>query len=245
MSVSPKYSLITASYNSIKSIGKLAESITNQKGASFEWIVIDGCSTDGTVEYLKDAGLDFLTLVVEKDRGIYDALNKGIQKSRGEYLLFLGADDRLASDSTLTSINTKIESLGGNAQVLLGNVIVKTDKEKIFKSTIGLKTLVINSAHHQGVLYRKDLFENFKYDITFPVVADYELNLIIYLKNIRYANLDMIISVCGGYGISKTASEKICYKDMHKIRKKYTNPFLSFIIYFFGLLNVYRRHFLH
>ena len=244
MSVKPKYSLITASYNSIESIGKLAGSIKNQKNASFEWIVIDGCSTDGTVEYLKRAGLDFLTLVSERDRGIYDALNKGIQRSQGEYLLFLGADDQLASDDTLNTINGKIESNDVKAKVYFGDVIVKTDKEKIFYSTIGFKTLMINSVHHQGALYRRDLFEAFNYDISFPVVADYELNLKIYLNNIKFTNLDMIISICGGYGLSNTISEKLCYQDMHKIRGKYMNHYISIFFYLIGTLNIHRKKFL-
>lgn len=99
-----KLSIITINYNNKEGLKKTIQSIVSQENRDFEWIVIDGGSTDGGVEYLKQYSEYFTYWVSEKDRGIYNAMNKGIQHSRGDYLLFLNSGDRFFADSVLSKV---------------------------------------------------------------------------------------------------------------------------------------------
>lgn len=98
-----KVSIITATYNSIQHLPDVIESIRQQTYPNIEYIVIDGGSTDGTVEYLKQSNL-VSQIISEPDNGIYDALNKGIQLATGDIIGFLHSDDILASPQTLENI---------------------------------------------------------------------------------------------------------------------------------------------
>lgn len=87
-----KLSIITVSYNNVSGLRKTIESVLNQSSKDFEYIVIDGGSTDGSVELIKQHGDKIAYWVSEKDAGIYNAMNKGIRQAKGEYYQFLNSD---------------------------------------------------------------------------------------------------------------------------------------------------------
>ena len=99
-----KLSLITATYNSAETISNAINSVRNQKIDNLEYIVIDGCSTDGTLEILKENADIISKWVSEPDKGIYDALNKGLKMASGEIVGFLHSDDSFANDRILQNI---------------------------------------------------------------------------------------------------------------------------------------------
>ena len=99
-----KVSIVTAVYNNCTTIAATLDSVLAQTGADFELIVIDGGSTDGTREVLQGYAARLAVLVSEPDRGIYDALNKGIRQARGEVIGFLHADDLFANGSVLRQV---------------------------------------------------------------------------------------------------------------------------------------------
>ena len=101
MSAAPTLSVIIACKNPGARLHTALASVWNQRDASAELIVIDGGSADGTREWLEAQRAQIATLIAEPDGGVYDAMNKGVAAARGEWVLFLGADDRLASDRVL------------------------------------------------------------------------------------------------------------------------------------------------
>lgn len=236
-----KFTVVTASFNGINTINDLAQSLGNQTYKNFEWIVFDGKSSDGTVEYLEKCNFNFLKYRVEVDKGIYDAFNKAISISTGDYLIFLGVDDKLHSNDIFLNINKSVKKIVTPPMLILGDVEVVNEKVSLFHSVLTSKLLLINSIHHQGALYHKSLFNEFRYNESIRVVADYELNLIAYIKKIKVIYYDNVISVCGGFGISRTSSELHSYKDMHSIRARYLNKYLSGFFCFVAMANVIRR----
>lgn len=90
-----KLSVITATYNAIEHLPKLIECLRNQEDKDFEWVVADGASTDGTLELLESITDLNIVITSQEDFGIYDALNRGIKTSNGEFYLVMGADDLL------------------------------------------------------------------------------------------------------------------------------------------------------
>lgn len=99
-----KFSIITVSYNSAKTIQDTVKSVDSQRYRDFEHLIIDGKSTDGTLDLLAKYENSKRRVIAEKDRGLYDAMNKGLDLSEGDYIIFLNADDYLANANVLEII---------------------------------------------------------------------------------------------------------------------------------------------
>lgn len=102
--VKPLFSIITVTYNALTTLPATAASVAEQTCDLYEWIVVDGASTDGTVDMIRNMLSDRMRWISERDNGIYDAMNKGISMAQGEYLIFLNAGDRFASPDTLQQL---------------------------------------------------------------------------------------------------------------------------------------------
>jgi len=214
----PLISIITVTYNAERFIEECISSVLNQTFTDFEYIVIDGNSTDSTVGIIKKYSNNIHKIVVEADSGIYDAMNKGINLASGEYLYFLGADDTLYSNLTLDKVASSISSNDFPA-IVYGNVVY--DNGKSFKSVFGFKTLLNNTIHHQSAFYNKKLFTTFRYDLNYRLISDYELNLLIFINNGQKDSLLIpeIISRCTDGGQSRSQL-KLAMSETNMIRHK-------------------------
>lgn len=108
MKKAPLITVITVSYNAVSSIEDTIKSVINQSYKNIEFIIIDGQSTDGTVDIIKKYEKQIAYWTSEPDNGVYDAMNKGIDKSTGEWIIFLGADDILLDNLTILQKGTSI-----------------------------------------------------------------------------------------------------------------------------------------
>lgn len=233
----PKLSIITATYNAGQHIPELSASIAKVPADHVEWVVIDGGSRDGTVEFLRQQAVAHY-LLSEADAGIYDAMNKGVRASRGQYLLFLGADDRLI-DGSIERLLAAIDAQEQPADIVLGKV--ELEGTGVFTSRLGWLTNVINSVHHQGALYARSLFADFRYRTDVPVVADYELNFLAFRRGVTTLKTDVLIAYCGGDGISRTTRQIGLYRSMHRLRRSHLGQWESLAYLAIGLTNVARR----
>jgi glycosyltransferase involved in cell wall biosynthesis len=174
----PKISVITVVYNARATILLTANSVFSQTYSNLEYIIIDGKSTDGTIEIIKKIQNKLQYWISEKDNGIYDAMNKGIKASKGEWIIFLGADDVFYDEEVLTKIFTgnKLESV----DFLYGDVILKS-KGKIFGGSRSYDQLIDRNINHQSIFYRKTIFEKIGlFNLKYKILADYEFNLHIF-----------------------------------------------------------------
>jgi glycosyltransferase involved in cell wall biosynthesis len=174
----PKVSVITVVYNAEATILQTINSVLTQTYSNFEYIIIDGKSTDGTTEKIKKIETKLAYWISEKDGGIYDAMNKGIQVSKGEWVIFLGADDIFFNNGVLSDIftNNKLDSV----DFLYGDVILKT-KQKIFGGRRTYDQLISLNINHQSIFYSKTLFERLGlFNLKYKILADYEFNLRIF-----------------------------------------------------------------
>ena len=187
----PKLSIITVCYNNKNGLQKTMESVACQTFTDYEYIIIDGGSTDGTVELIKneECKMKNLRWVSEKDNGIYDAMNKGIKMANGEYCYFLNSDDYIAAPNTLEKIFKKVNSdchcgesrnrlnikrlrvkptMTDSPDIIYGNLaILKNDRlHSILKysSRITLYSFYCRehrAIHHQASFIKRDLFEKY------------------------------------------------------------------------------------
>jgi len=177
----PLISVITATFNAAQYLPDLIRSIRAQSYPDFEWIVVDGGSTDATVTLLK-ANEDIIAYwLSEPDRGIYSAWNKGLDRAQGEWICFLGADDYFWDENTLAQMAGQLQHMTADVNVAYGRInLVNADGKVIlgfgesweqvrkrFKQTMSIP--------HQGTMQRRSLFvKNGKFDESFCIAGDYE-----------------------------------------------------------------------
>jgi len=177
------------------------ESIWNLR-CDIEIIVIDGLSTDGCIEYLESVKIRIDILVCEPDHGIYDAMNKGILRAHGNWVIFMNSGDWFVDHFNLAAL---MEALAHEpAQMILGNAIVhypggKTrswlaeNPDKFWKGMV---------AAHQAVIYRREIIVSFLFSTRFKIAGDFEQLYRIYKAGIPFKILDVFIANIGPGGIS-------------------------------------------
>lgn len=235
--MNPVISIIIPSLNDLINLEKIIISIQNQIYKNYEVIIIDALSTDGTTDYLKKLKAPFYW-ESNKDNGIYDAMNKGIFKAKGKWILFLGTDDQLYDNSVLQAIFT--EKYSPETDMILGNIQYDFNNKDTFwikrnkgivKPSWSNKLWIRNTLHHQGILYKKEIIKNNNLSLQYDRLSDYALNLKLYNKGVNVIIVDRIVSLCGTKGVSKkydwdlykqeinlkAAESKINYKPLFTI----------------------------
>lgn len=194
-----KISIITVVYNAADSLEETILSVINQNFDDFEFIIIDGGSTDGTLEIIKKHQDQITLWISEPDNGIYDAMNKGISKAKGDFIYFLGGDDLLYSESVLEKISIR---LNDNKKVYYGNVHFKT-RNIIYDGKFNSLKIVTRNISHQSIFYSKHIFKKYLYDTKYKIFADYELNLKLYGNSFfSFEYIPLTIAIFNDKGIS-------------------------------------------
>jgi glycosyltransferase involved in cell wall biosynthesis len=203
----PLISIITINYNNAEGLQKTIDSVINQSFQDFEFIVIDGNSSDKSVDVIKQYPRinEWLS---EKDKGIYDAQNKGVLKAKGDYLLFLNSGDVL-TNKVLQKVSS---ALSGGKSFYYGNLILEKNsvKENHFAPKEIDMDFILNSTFwHPCVFIKSTLFKSFGlYNTTFKIVGDYEFFIRCLLKpNITTEYINEFITEFDGNGISNDASQ--------------------------------------
>jgi glycosyltransferase involved in cell wall biosynthesis len=217
------FSIIICTYNSADKLPKTLKSVLSQTNNDFEVVIIDGLSNDGTIEVVKKYEEKFsgnLRWISEKDHGIYDAMNKGIDLSQGDWLYFIGAGDVLAYDDVFQKIASEIENQ--QCDVLYGNV-KRGDSGEVYDGQFSSEKLIEKNISHQAIFYHRNVFEKLgKYDLRYPLLADWEFNMRwMNDENIKSKYIDLIFAKFELGGSSKTTFDKNFYADFEKNIKKY------------------------
>ena len=198
-----KLSIITINLNNRDGLQKTVESVLAQTWRDFEYIVIDGGSTDGSADYLARQSSELTYWVSEKDRGIYQAMNKGIEKATGEYLLFLNSGDYLAGNGILEKVQTQLTGEG----IIYGNLtLVKLDgtiETKEYPDHLTLSFVWEQSLPHPASFIRRDLFDRLgKYNEKARITADWQFFMLaLFCLGTDYKHLKQEITVFNLNGI--------------------------------------------
>ena len=198
-----------------------------QQSPFYELIVIDGLSQDNTVNILQKYKDSIGYFVSEKDKGIYDAMNKGIDASKGEYIYFIGSDDVFYSNDTLSKVAVILED--DKPDLLLGNMMYNNNL--VVKPRFNSLLLLHNTIHHQGTFYNKNLFKEFRYNIKYKTIADYELNLMCYLDRakLKITTTNQFIAICADDGLSHSRKD-LFISETNSIRSNYNNAIFNIVL---------------
>jgi glycosyltransferase involved in cell wall biosynthesis len=218
MTTSITLSIIIPVFNSEAVLGKALKSIKDQTYKDFEVIIVDNQSTDNTLNIARESGISGLHIISEKDSGIYAAMNKGIDVANGEWIFFLGSDDKLYHENTLSKI---IPFMQERYHVIYGNVVFCNSGEKYDGEFNWLKILNKNICH-QSIFFHRDTFKMLgKYNESYRMLADWEFNLRWFNKErFKRLYLNDIIAFYNENGRSKIQNDDVFYKSFIKIIKK-------------------------
>lgn len=200
-----KLTIVTINYNNLAGLKKTVESVINQTWRNFEYIVIDGGSTDGGETYLGQNAQHFSHWVSEKDEGIYNALNKGVLASKGEYLLMLNSGDYLVNNYILATIFDKNNF---NEDIVYGNVFREKNgvvfTESFHPEKLTFSFFRLSMINHQSIFIKRVLHDKIGlYDEKFKTISDWKFLILAICKyNVSYLHLGISFSVYDVDGLS-------------------------------------------
>ena len=224
----PKFSIITVCKNAINGITSTIDSVLAQNFTDYEYIIIDSQSNDGTIDIIKRYNLKITYFISEPDKGIYDAMNKGVSAATGAYILFLNAGDKFTTEYSLAAVNTIIEQ--HKAEVYFGKIIwVDVENKYVINSKhdhVKYKAqLLAENFPHPATIYRKEVFIKYGlFDLEYSIYADYEWNLRALTKyNASFYYGNFIVTTFYTGGISNNSNqEKKRQEELLKFRTSYS-----------------------
>lgn len=187
---SPKVSIVTVCMNARKEIEVTILSVLNQLYANIEYIVIDGGSTDGTKDIIHKYQDRIAYFISELDKGIYDAMNKGVDLATGEWINFMNAGDCFASNTVVEEMMTGVDS---GCDVLFGNTILERGNRKVV-SKGKMHENDFPRLSHQSVFVKTELLKKQHFDLKYKISADFAFLYELYKesRNFCYKDIDVV-----------------------------------------------------
>lgn len=223
-----KVTVVTAVLNDAGHIEQTILSVISQTDIEIEYIIVDGGSKDGTLELIGKYKDKISLLISESDRGVYDAMNKGIKYSTGDFVYFLNSGDVLLNPSILSKIkfedvNVRNTIIYGNVVVAYGNIEALEKPRPFFNSKMKFKGIGIC---HQSMFFPGELIRNEKYDLSYKIAADYDLVYRLWRKGTEFLYRDITIAKYDwGKGISSNPYKLLdVYRENARVCHQQLNP---------------------
>jgi glycosyltransferase involved in cell wall biosynthesis len=236
----PLISVIIPVLNREQTLEKTIRSVLNQEYENVELIIIDGGSSDRTPEILKkyDAYIDIW--LTETDKGIYDAMNKGVRLAHGDWLYFLGSDDIL-----LNALDKVAAYLKNQNEIYYGDVYLPT-WHKIYDGPFTAYKLMKNNIPHQATFYPKHLFQKHYYDLKYKSAGDYYFNIKCFNDaNFRYLYMPILVAIFDDAGgISARIGDPDFEKDRPRVLREHFGKVMYYKYSVRKLLKKFEKNFL-
>lgn len=244
MDNSPKFTIITITYNAARWLERTVVSILSQSYPNIEYLIIDGGSKDGTVDIIKQYAPGIAYWISEPDKGLYDAMNKGLKQATGDYIWFINAGDTLQSAATVQRIAMKIGKRSSLPDVIYGETSIvdaegkplgmrrlKAPKQLSWKS-FRMGMLVC----HQSFIAKRTIAP--EYDLQYRLSADYDWCIRCLKQAKSIYNTKMILSNYLEEGLS-TQQRKASLKERYEVMCKYYGKFATIILHGWFALRFY------
>lgn len=222
----PLISIITVCYNSEKFITDTIESVLSQTYKKYEYIIIDGGSTDGTIEIIQNYKEYINNWINEPDKGIYDAMNKGAGLAQGEWIMFLNSGDRFYKNNTLENVFCKhnyqdrADFIYGDCKITYSHELSRIEKaRKIEELWKGM------AFSHQSLFTNAEVFKKHKFNIDNKIAGDFEFIYQCYLRGYKFHYLNFPIAevLAGGLSdVNRISSILSWWKTVKKYSKEFT-----------------------
>lgn len=232
--IEKKVSVITINLNNLTGLQRTLESVSNQDYPDLEYLVIDGDSNDGSKDFVTQNSNKISFWLSEKDKGVYEAMNKGIQNSTGDYLLFLNSGDWFSDSSSVS----KLIANSAEEDLVYGNILVQeTEKSwiKKYPQILNFRYFYFESLPHPACLISRRMFDRLGfYDTSLKIASDWKFFLLAVVKhNCSYRYVDEVISTFSYDGLSSKSENKSQLESERKstLKKYYNFYFIGYSLY--------------
>lgn len=219
------FSVVTVTRNDIDGLKRTARSISEQSNQEYQWVVVDGDSNDGTAEFLEDK--QNILWISEKDGGIYDAMNKGVAMSSGEYVVFLNAGDVFPDADTLGTVARHIASQAADVDVVFGgaNYVVRNGR-RVYRGPHQIEGYIWHGlpANHQATYYRRERLLATPYDLNYRICGDYYIAAALFKEGIKVTYIDRPLADFSVGGTSYQNLRRVCLEPYRIQRDLLCSP---------------------
>jgi glycosyltransferase involved in cell wall biosynthesis len=223
-------SIITVTYNAEKTIERTIRSVINQNIYNYEYLIIDGGSTDNTIDIVKRYLDKIAVFISEKDNGIYFAMNKGAENAKGDYLYFLNSDDYFVDLNILNRIQLSLVSYSKKPDVVYGNIYSLTKSNEILQCPVPpnidrISQFINLPIHHPGSMIKHTVFNELGgFNIQYMYSSDYDLFLRCFLRGYSFRKIDLYFS-CMSEGGAGTKNLFVAIKEFELSLRTNNAPF--------------------
>lgn len=228
-----KISIITVVYNSVETIEKTILSVIRQNFKDFEYIIVDGGSTDGTVEVIDKYRSSLDLFISEADNGIYDAMNKGIKFASGDLIGLINSGDYYYPDALLRVADRAYNS---SADIFYSDMPISMDngEERLL---IGNHKLLFwdMKINHPTCFVKSEVYLEFLYDISYKIAADYDFFCLCLKRKLKFDKIESPLACMGVTGASSNVNLSIL--ERRRVHNKYYGKLYSFIRYYFSKIH--------
>ena len=236
-----KLSIITINYNNKDGLEKTIKSVICQSFKDYEYIIIDGGSTDGSVEVIEKYKANINYWVSEKDNGIYHAMNKGVKVANGDYCLFMNSSDTIYKNTTLQ----EAFGLDFKEDIIYGH-FMSEGKLRVPVEKITMLNLLTHTLGHQSTFIKRSLLNKNPYDENLKIVSDWKFffqELI--FNNVSYRRIDTIIADFDTNGVSMNNQDKLKKERDEELKRLLPPIMYEEICRYFGVNDKYYELFVN
>jgi len=229
-------SIVIVSLNTKNKFKKTILSACNQTYPNKEIIVVDGLSSDGTIKEIYKLKKYISKFIIEKDKGIYDAMNKGSHLAKGEWIIFLNSGDTFYNNQVLSSI---FKSPLMKKDIIYGNTLVKQKKIKyLVSSSIFCKTTSIMPFCHQSAIVKTDIVKRKKFSLKYKYSSDFDFFLSCFVRKKIFYELNLTIATVLAQGLSDNNRQKVYSENIEILRKCNYSFFIIAKLWLLKLFNL-------
>lgn len=212
-------SIITVTYNCQTDIEKTIKSVCSQTFSSFEYIIIDGASSDRTCEIISQYRNRLSYFISEKDDGIYYAMNKGIEVAKGEWILFINAGDVFPKDDVLErffsfDLSDSGVCFGDSYNMINGHCFYNIANNPFYLNAKRIKGMGFS---HQSVFVRSAIIKSHRFDTSFRCCADYYMMKMLYQEGVKFIHIPVPVVVCDNENGFSAQNRLLQFKEEAKI----------------------------
>lgn len=204
-----RFTVITIAFNDLGGLRETRASIDAQAFSDFEWIIVDGGSTDGTLEYLQRLDQPNCRWMSEPDRGIYYAMNKGLDLAAGQYVIFMNSGDTFVGAAVLARADEVIAACENQIDLLFGDAYERSSSGKLLLKPARPANAIKRGmfTHHQAMVYARKGIGDMRYDCRFRMAADYHFTCRLLARGARSFYLGFPICMFERAGFSEKNTE--------------------------------------
>lgn len=228
-------SIIIVSLNTKKALIKTLTSCFKQDRKDIEIIVVDGLSTDGSVKEILKYKNKISKIIIQKDRGIYDAMNKGINVSKSDWIIFMNSGDKFCN---INVVNRLKKFKKKDADIIFGNTIINNDKFRyLVEGNKFQKNSVLMPFCHQSTITKNKILKKFLFNIKYNISADFDFFYRCLINNYNFKKYNNVIAEVGSGGLSDQ-NRQIVFNENINILKKYNKKKYIGKLYCFKFIEI-------